>query len=83
MPSRCFHLPFPFPFPTPFSPLETAPTSPHTPLFPSGTVWVARGCQVRSAARILGDAPLFQKLEAVSAAIKRDIVFAGSLYTTS
>ena len=38
--------------------------------------------EVRSAARILGDAPLFKKLENVSAAIKRDIVFAASLYTT-
>ncbi|PAV90718.1 hypothetical protein WR25_05499 [Diploscapter pachys] len=37
---------------------------------------------VRNAARIVGDPTLFEKMEEVSAAIKRDIVFAASLYTT-
>ena len=36
--------------------------------------------EVRAAARIIGDPQLFKKAEAASAAIKRDIVFAASLY---
>uniref|UniRef100_A0A6A7FXB5 Helicase SKI2W-like n=1 Tax=Hirondellea gigas TaxID=1518452 RepID=A0A6A7FXB5_9CRUS len=36
---------------------------------------------VRNAARIVGDTNLFEKMEKASAAIKRDIVFAASLYT--
>ena len=36
---------------------------------------------VRNAARIIGDPTLFQKMEDTSQAIKRDIVFAASLYT--
>ncbi|EPB68373.1 DSHCT domain protein [Ancylostoma ceylanicum] len=37
---------------------------------------------VRNAARIVGDPALHEKMEQVSAAIKRDIVFAASLYTS-
>lgn len=37
---------------------------------------------VRNAARIVGDPALQEKMEQVQAAIKRDIVFAASLYTT-
>lgn len=36
---------------------------------------------VRNAARLVGDPILFEKMENTSAAIKRDIVFAASLYT--
>ncbi|WVF73142.1 hypothetical protein IAT40_007961 [Kwoniella sp. CBS 6097] len=36
--------------------------------------------EVRDAARVIGDAELFQKMEAAQALIKRDIVFAASLY---
>jgi antiviral helicase SKI2 len=36
--------------------------------------------EVRSAARIIGDTQLFTKMEQASAMIKRDIVFASSLY---
>ena len=36
---------------------------------------------VRDAARIIGDPILYQKMEEASTAIKRDIVFAASLYT--
>ena len=36
--------------------------------------------EVRDAARVIGDADLFQKMEAAQALIKRDIVFAASLY---
>ena len=36
---------------------------------------------VRNAARIIGDPILYQKMEEASTAIKRDIVFAASLYT--
>ncbi|KAI9141382.1 antiviral helicase [Paraphysoderma sedebokerense] len=36
--------------------------------------------EVKDAARMVGDARLFQKMEAASEAIKRDIVFAASLY---
>ena len=35
---------------------------------------------MRSAARTIGDARLFTKMEQASALIKRDIVFAASLY---
>ena len=35
---------------------------------------------VRNAARIMGDAALYEKMEAASSAIKRDIVFSASLY---
>lgn len=38
-------------------------------------------CDVRNAARIIGDPELQSKMEEASAAIKRDIVFAASLYT--
>jgi antiviral helicase SKI2 len=38
--------------------------------------------EVRSAARIIGDPVLFKKMEAASAAIKRDVIFAASLYVT-
>ncbi|VDL70613.1 unnamed protein product [Nippostrongylus brasiliensis] len=37
---------------------------------------------IRNAARIVGDPALHEKMEQVSAAIKRDIVFAASLYTS-
>ncbi|KAL3094921.1 hypothetical protein niasHT_024835 [Heterodera trifolii] len=37
---------------------------------------------VRKAARIVGDPALFEKMGETSAAIRRDIVFAASLYTT-
>jgi antiviral helicase SKI2 len=36
--------------------------------------------EVRNAARVMGDPHLFQLMEAASAAIKRDVVFASSLY---
>jgi arsenate reductase-like glutaredoxin family protein len=36
--------------------------------------------EVRNAARIIGDSSLFQKMEEASKLIKRDIVFASSLY---
>ena len=36
---------------------------------------------VRNAARIIGDPVLYQKMEEASSMIKRDIVFAASLYT--
>ena len=36
---------------------------------------------VRSAARIVGDPGLFQRMDEASQLIKRDIVFAASLYT--
>ena len=36
---------------------------------------------VRNAARIIGDPKLGEKMEEASAMIKRDIVFAASLYT--
>ncbi|KAJ3535718.1 hypothetical protein NMY22_g6357 [Coprinellus aureogranulatus] len=36
--------------------------------------------EVRDAARVIGDAALFQKMEDAQAKIKRDIVFAASLY---
>ena len=35
---------------------------------------------VRNAARIMGDSALYEKMEAASAAIKRDICFSASLY---
>jgi antiviral helicase SKI2 len=35
----------------------------------------------RNAARIIGDPVLYQKMEEASSMIKRDIVFAASLYT--
>ncbi len=37
---------------------------------------------VRNAARVIGDPLLYQKMVAASELIKRDIVFAGSLYVT-
>ncbi|CAI4227816.1 unnamed protein product [Auanema sp. JU1783] len=37
---------------------------------------------VRNASRIIGDQDLYERMEMVSSAIKRDIVFAASLYTT-
>lgn len=36
--------------------------------------------EVRNAARIMGDPVLFRKMEVASACIKRDVIFAGSLY---
>lgn len=36
--------------------------------------------QVRNAARVIGDPTLYRKMEATSHLIKRDIVFAASLY---
>jgi antiviral helicase SKI2 len=39
-------------------------------------------CDVKDAARIIGDPVLHNKMEEASNAIKRDIVFAASLYTT-
>jgi len=36
--------------------------------------------EVRNAARMMGDPALYRKMEVVSQSIKRDIVFAGSLY---
>ncbi len=36
---------------------------------------------VRKAARVIGDPVLFQKMQDASNLIKRDIVFAASLYT--
>lgn len=36
---------------------------------------------VRKAARIVGNPDLYERMEQTSAAIKRDIVFAASLYT--
>ncbi len=38
--------------------------------------------QLMDAARIMGNTALFQQMEAASAAIKRDVVFAASLYTS-
>lgn len=38
---------------------------------------------VRNAARIVGDPSLREKMEQTSTAIKRDIVFAASLYTVT
>lgn len=38
---------------------------------------------VKDAARIIGDPVLHSKMEEASNAIKRDIVFAASLYTTN
>lgn len=38
-------------------------------------------CDVRNASRLIGDPELLTKMEEVSNAIKRDIVFAPSLYT--
>lgn len=36
--------------------------------------------EVMDAARVMGDTGLFRKMQAASAAIKRDVVFAASLY---
>lgn len=36
---------------------------------------------IRNAARLVGDPALYEKMEDTSTAIKRDIVFAASLYT--
>ncbi len=38
--------------------------------------------EVRNAARIFGDPVLYRKMETASQVIKRDIVFASSLYLT-
>ena len=43
-------------------------------------MYALRVLQVRNAARVVGDSILYRKMEAASAAIKRDIVFASSLY---
>eukprot|EP00474_Spongospora_subterranea_P000599 CRZ01057.1 hypothetical protein [Spongospora subterranea] len=46
-------------------------------------VRLAEVCRdVRNAARVIGDAKLFQLMDAAAAAIKRDIVFAASLYVS-
>lgn len=37
--------------------------------------------EIRDAARVIGNAVLYKKMEEASAMIKRDIVFAASLYT--
>lgn len=37
---------------------------------------------VRKAAKIVGNPALYEKMEETSSVIKRDIVFAASLYTT-
>uniref|UniRef100_M4BTY6 Helicase SKI2W n=1 Tax=Hyaloperonospora arabidopsidis (strain Emoy2) TaxID=559515 RepID=M4BTY6_HYAAE len=37
-------------------------------------------CEVRNAARVIGDPQLYRKMEVASEAIKRDVVFASSLY---
>ncbi|EJW76220.1 hypothetical protein WUBG_12870 [Wuchereria bancrofti] len=36
---------------------------------------------IRNAARLVGDPTLYEKMDDTSAAIRRDIVFAASLYT--
>lgn len=36
--------------------------------------------EFRDAARVMGNTALFQQMEAASAAIKRDVIFAASLY---
>jgi antiviral helicase SKI2 len=36
---------------------------------------------IRNAAKVIGDPVLYQKMDAASQLIKRDIVFAASLYT--
>ena len=36
--------------------------------------------ELRDAARVMGNTVLFQQMEAASAAIKRDVIFAASLY---
>ena len=42
-----------------------------------------RGCrEVRDAARVMGNTALFQQMEAAQAAIKRDVIFAASLYVS-
>lgn len=41
-----------------------------------------RCCVARNAARALGNPSLYRKMEAASQCIKRDIVFAASLYVT-
>lgn len=41
-----------------------------------------RVAQVRNAARVIGDPTLYRKMETTSQLIKRDIVFAASLYVT-
>ena len=38
--------------------------------------------EMRDAARVTGDAELWALMEAVSAAVRRDVVFAASLYVT-
>ena len=38
--------------------------------------------EVRDAARVMGNTALFQQMEAAQAAIKRDVIFAASLYVT-
>lgn len=38
--------------------------------------------EFKDAARLIGDSALFEKMDQASAAIKRDIVFAASLYVT-
>jgi hypothetical protein len=38
--------------------------------------------EVRDAARVIGDADLFQKMEEAQVAIRRDVIFAASLYVS-
>ena len=39
--------------------------------------------EFRDAARVMGNVAMFQQMEAAQAAIKRDVVFANSLYVSS
>ena len=45
-------------------------------------LWGAKSTwlQVGNAARVMGDTAMFDQMEAASALIKRDVVFAASLY---
>lgn len=40
------------------------------------------GREVRDAARVMGNTALFAQMEAARAAIKRDVIFAASLYVS-
>lgn len=58
------------------------PTHTHTP--PPPLRFLVPGLHLcrefRDAARVMGNTALFQQMEAASAAIKRDVIFAASLY---
>lgn len=47
-------------------------------LLPPPPVWPCR--EFRDAARVMGNTALFQQMEKASSAIKRDVIFAASLY---